>query len=82
MTKKAKVIKRLVSIPKNFTWDEMTTLLKGLGFKEVGKKGGSHKRFMNDDGVPIWLPKPHPENIVKRSYLREVVKVLKAEGLI
>jgi len=82
MTKIAKGIKRLKSIPKDFTWDEMLTLLKKLGIKEVGKKGGSHKRFINENGVPIWLPKPHPGNIVKPAYLKRVVKFLKGEGII
>jgi hypothetical protein len=64
MTRKDKLIKRLLSKPKDFTWDELRTLLAGLEFEEAdtGKTGGSRRRFVNPSGVVISLHKPHPHN--------------------
>ena len=68
MTRREKLIKRFLSIPKDFTWEELVSLLSGFGFEEVstGKTGGSRRRFLNDAGVIITLHKPHPQNILKR----------------
>ena len=40
MSKKEKLIARLLSLPKDFTYDEMKTLLGYLGFEEDNK--GAH----------------------------------------
>ncbi len=34
MTRQEKLIKRLLSKPKDFTWNELTKLLSGFGFEE------------------------------------------------
>ena len=49
MTKKEKLIQRLKSKPKDFSWNETASLLTGLGFTEVkkGKTGGSRRRFVS-----------------------------------
>ena len=43
MAKREKLIERLLSKPKDFTWDELTKVLNGLGYKQIsaGKTGGS-----------------------------------------
>ena len=55
MTRKEKLIQRLKSKPKDFTWNKLTSLLTGLGFTEVktGKTGGSRRRFVNADNVVL-----------------------------
>lgn len=48
MGKKEKLIAKLKSNPKDFTFDEMKTLLEALGFvmSNKGKTSGSRVKFM------------------------------------
>ena len=84
MTRREKLIQRLKSKPKDFTWNETTSLLTGLGFTEVktGKTGGSRRRFINSDNVVITLHKPHPGNILKRYQIEQIIEILSGEELI
>ena len=84
MTRKEKLIKRLKSKPKDFTWDELTSLLNRLDFIEVkaGKSSGSRRRFITANNVVITLHKPHPSNILKRYQLEQIIKILSEEELI
>jgi predicted RNA binding protein YcfA (HicA-like mRNA interferase family) len=84
MTRKDKLIKRLLSKPKDFTWNELTSLLAGLGFEEVktGKTSGSRRRFINANSMVITLHKPHPHNTLKQYQLEQIIETLKQEGLL
>jgi len=59
VSRKEKLIKRFLSCPKDFTWEELVSLLMGLGFQEAntGKTGGSRRRFINETQVVITLHK-------------------------
>jgi hypothetical protein len=82
MSQQEKLVIRLLTIPKDFTWDELTKLLNSFGYEEVkgGKTAGSRRRFADEQKNIITLHKPHPQNIVKSYALREVVSELKAKG--
>ena len=56
MGKKEKLIAKLKSNPKDFTFDEMKTLLEALGFvmSNKGKTSGSRVKFMKGD-IPVIL---------------------------
>ena len=84
MTKQEKLIKRLLSKPKDFTWNELTKLLSAFGFEEVkaGKTGGSRRRFINSDGIVIALHKPHPHNTLKMYQIEQTIEILRQEGLL
>lgn len=84
MTRKEKLIQRLKSKPKDFTWNETTSLLTGLGFSEVkkGKTGGSRRRFIDSNSVVITLYKPHPGNILKRYQIEQIIETLSGCDLI
>lgn len=84
MSRKEKLKERFLSVPKDFTWDELITLLAGLGFEEVktGKTGGSRRRFINSAEVMINLHKPHPHNTLKRYQIEQVIEILRQEGLL
>lgn len=84
MSRKEKLIKRLQSRPKDFTWDELQRLLEGLGYETAGqgKTGGSRRRFVHRKAATITLHKPHPGNIIKMYIIDDVLTVLKQEGLI
>ena len=50
MTKKNKLLERFLSVPKDFTYDELKTLLRSLGYEEsnLGKTSGSRVEFYNE----------------------------------
>lgn len=80
MAQKKKLIQRLLRNPKDFSWDELTKLLIGLGFKEIssGKTGGSRRKFYNNEKqLMINLHKPHPANIVKNYAIKQIIQKLK-----
>ena len=80
MTKHDKLLKRFLSKPKDFSYDELKKLLNGFGYDELtlGKSSGSRVAFHNDKTKHlIRLHKPHPKNILKRyqlDYLEEELK--------
>jgi hypothetical protein len=82
MSRKEKLISRLLSVPKDFTWEELAKVLFIFGYEEFtgGKTGGSRRRFIDQDKNIITLHKPHPANIVKEYALREVIIHLKIRG--
>ncbi|MDJ0583151.1 type II toxin-antitoxin system HicA family toxin [Crocosphaera sp.] len=84
MTRKEKLIKRLLTRPKDFTWNEMRKLLAALGFEEVktGKTSGSRRRFINSSGIIISLHKPHPNNTLKMYQIEQLIAILNQEGLL
>jgi predicted RNA binding protein YcfA (HicA-like mRNA interferase family) len=84
MSRKEKLIKRLLSKPTDFTWSELLRLLKSMGFVEEkkGKTGGSRRRFTNDNNVVISLHKPHPSNTLKGYQVTQIIETLKQEGLL
>lgn len=83
MGKKEKLIARLKSSPKDFTFDEMQTLLTALDFKKSnkGKTSGSRVKFIKGN-IPIILHKPHPRNYLLEYQVKQIIEVLEKEGLI
>ena len=84
MSTKDKLRKRFLSMPSDFTFDEMQQLLAGYGYVrgEKGRTSGSRVIFKNRDKRPIMLHKPHPGNIVKRYAMQQVLEELKEAGFI
>ncbi|MDR3693995.1 type II toxin-antitoxin system HicA family toxin [Mucilaginibacter sp.] len=82
MSRQEKLVSRLLSVPKDFTWEELTKVLTLFGYQELkgGKTGGSRRRFADEKKNIITLHKPHPANIVKGYAIREVIIELKAKG--
>ncbi len=82
MSRTEKLLQRLLSTPKDFTWDELITLLHYLGFAELkkGKTGGSRRKFVDTNKNIINLHKPHPGNIVKAYALKQVIELLGEKG--
>ena len=83
MGKKEKLIAKLSGDPKDFTFDEMKTLLEMLGFviSNKGKTSGSRVRFMKGN-IPIILHKPHPRKELLEYQIKQIKEVLEKEGLI
>jgi hypothetical protein len=82
---KDKLIERFTKQPKDFTFDELSRLLKGFGFEisNKGKTSGSRIRFINmESKTVIDIHKPHPNNIIKESTLNAIYEKLISFGLI
>ena len=78
LSKKEKLIKRFLEMPSDFRYDEVVNLLSHFGFQEIkqGKTSGSRVRFLNSDGVPLMLHKPHPTGIMKQYQLKQIKEIL------
>jgi len=83
LSRKDKLLERLLLRPKDFTFDELTTLLGGFGYYVVksGKTGESRVAFSNGEDY-IRLHKPHPRNILKSYQIDDIVASLKERELI
>ncbi|MDR2513695.1 MAG: type II toxin-antitoxin system HicA family toxin [Christensenellaceae bacterium] len=84
MSTKDKLLERLRTRPSDFTFDELATLLRQLGYTLLagGKMGCSRVAFANVNGDYIRLHKPHPKNIFKRYQIDEIIEALMERGLI
>ena len=85
MSKHKKIIKKLNSRSKNFTYDELRQLLNGFGYIEYhkGKTSGSRVAFIHEKaGHIIRLHKPHPGNELKQYQISLIISELKSQGLL
>ena len=84
MSKTEKLLQRLLSVPRDFTWDELVNILGLFGYNELkkGKTGGSRRKFTDENKNVIILHKPHPGNVVKLYALKQVITQLKDKGYI
>ena len=83
MGQKEKLLLRLKSRPKDFTFDELTRLFGYLGFKldNKGATSGSRVRFRRGE-ESLTLHKPHPSNIMKEKSLLDIYIYLTMKGLL
>lgn len=83
MSKKDKLIDRLLSKPRDFTFGEMVSLLSYFGYELKQGGTGSGVRFMKDgSNEAINFHKPHPNGILKRYILEQVIEKLRKDGLL
>lgn len=87
MSKKDKLLNRLTSHPKDFTYDELVTLLGRYGYVEdnLGKTSGSavkFRRLRDDHMIMFSMHKPHSPAILKPYQVNIVLKELKKAGII
>jgi hypothetical protein len=69
MSKTEKLIARFKTKPKDFSYNELVTLLAGFGYRQT-QGSGSRVVFTNEkSNHKIKLHKPHPGNILKRYQL-------------
>ena len=83
MSKKDKLISRLKSKPKDFTFEEAKLLLEMFGYvlSKVGKTSGSRVCFVKDKKV-FRMHKPHPRKELLAYQVKELTEELKQEGLL
>ena len=84
MSKKEKIIERLKSKPKDFSYDEAKQVLNMFGFIEnnKGKTSGSKVVFINEDIKKVELHKPHPSKILKPYQIEIIIRALKEVGIL
>ncbi len=78
MSRKEKLVKRFLSQPKDFHFEEVVKLLSYYGFEEIkkGKTSGSRVKFRNPSDAHINLHKPHPSGLMKTYQLKQIKEVL------
>ena len=85
MGKKEKLIKRLKSKPKDFTFVELETLLRYLSYEldNKGKTSGSRVMFVNSErDLKLIMHKPHPRKELLSYQKKQLREFLEQEGLI
>lgn len=83
MSKLEKVKQRILSIPSDYSYDEVNYLLKQIGFIEsnLGKTSGSRVRFYREmDQKIIRFHKPHTKNILNKETIKDIVSTLIKSG--
>ena len=82
MGTKEKLVDRLKSQPKDFTFEEAERLLTLFGYTKSnkGKTSGSRVMFIDEQKRKILLHKPHPGNILKTYTLKDIIEKLIRNG--
>jgi hypothetical protein len=81
MGRREDLLARLQTKPRDFRWQEFTTLMKCLGYQRVGKQPGSARRFFRPaTNSKILIHEPHPGNTLKAYQVQEVLNKLHEEG--
>jgi len=83
MSKKEKLLSRLILKPKDFTYFEAKTLLElhGYIFSNSGRTSGSRVSFTRGRKI-FRMHKPHPRNELPAYQINELIKELEQEGLL
>lgn len=85
MTKKVKLLDKLTRkpIPKDFTKNELDTLMKQCGCtKFQGGRGSGIRYYHNDTKRILQFDGPHPGNELYQYHIKETIKFLKDIGII
>ena len=85
MSKKEKLIAKLKSNPRDFTFDDAETLLRYLHFNRINKGRTSRSRvmFSNEQrNCKILLHKPHPRKELLEYQVKQLIEQLEQEGLL
>ena len=84
MGQKEKLIARLKSKPRDFTFEDAESLLRYFEYSRSnkGKTSGSRVMFISDKHPPILLHKPHPRKELLEYQVRQLIEILSQEGLL
>ena len=85
MSQKDKLISKLRSNPRDFTFDDAESLLSYLTYRRSnkGKTIGSRVMFTSDTyKTKILLHKPHPRKELLEYQVKQLIEQLEQEGLI
>ena len=84
MGQKEKLIGRLQSKPRDFTFEDAETLLGYFDYhrSNKGKTSGSRVSFVSENHPPIMLHKPHPRKELLPYQVKQLLEALEQEGLL
>ena len=85
MSRHQKLLRRFLGKPRDFTYGELVTLLRGFGYHQVksGKTAGSRVAFYNETIKHIIrLHRPHPSNVLTFYQLDEIECELRRKGFL
>ena len=85
MGQKEKLIAKLKSNPKTFTFDDAEFLLGFFSYRrsDKGKTSGSRVMFVSDQyHTKILLHKPHPRKELLEYQVKQLIEMLEQEGLL
>jgi hypothetical protein len=82
VSRKDKLIEKLKSRPKSFTWNEATALMSACGFRLLNARGGgSGRMFVNETTrQKVRLHEPHPQNTLLPYMVEALIQALKDAG--
>jgi hypothetical protein len=79
MSKLVKALERLQSKPRDFSWNELTSLMESFGY-ELKTTGGSSRKFIHvETRATLFIHEPHPQNVLKAYQVRDVLQFMKQE---
>jgi hypothetical protein len=79
LSKQQKAIARILARPVDYTWDELVSLMVGLGYELRTSGGSGRKLFDPATKAVLFLHEPHPSNILKDYQIRAVIQFLRKE---
>jgi hypothetical protein len=82
LTKVEKLLKRLLSLPTDFTYREAKALLEAYGFieQQKGRTSGSRVSFYRaNDKKTVLLHKSHPGQIMRMGAVKQLADFIKDE---
>jgi len=84
MGQKEKLIERLKTKPKTFTFDDAESLLRFFDYhrSNKGATSGSRIMFVSNEHAPILMHKPHPRKELLEYQIKQLIQVLEQEGLL
>jgi hypothetical protein len=82
MSSKEKLLARLCSRPKDFSWSDLKTLMRHLGYEEITGSGSRRKFIHAKTKRIVSLHRRHPDNTLLDYQVKEILSFLKQEGII
>lgn len=85
MSQHGKLRQKLLRLPKNFTYNEMVTLLRGFGYVEEERRrptGSAVMFFHKKLNDKIMFHKPHPAKELKMYVLEMILEKLRTNKMI
>ncbi len=61
MSKRGKALKRLLSGPSDYTWNELISVMEAMGY-QLKTTGGSSRKFVRSDAA-FFIHEPHPRKV-------------------
>ena len=82
MSKQEKLLRRLASKPKDFTWSELVSLMTALGFDMEKSTGSGRKFILEETNAVLFFHEPHPAKVLKPYQVRDAITLLEKEGFL